>query len=134
MAKEKSKAELLAENRYLRRTNTAQAIASIVNNAIRWTGVVFISWCGYQSINAMAGKQTAASILISLFGNLTVSQSLAYILGAGGVIYGLSERKLRQGTVKRLQKRNQDLEGRLDPGRTSSKLTETGETHPRDQE
>lgn len=134
MANKKSAAELRGENRILRRTNTAMAVASVINSAIRWGVVGFLGYCGYLSINVLAGKITSANILVSFLGNLTVSKWVAYIVGGGCLIYGIRERKLRRSTVKRLQARNQKFEAALDPKRTSSFLTERGETHPRDKE
>ena len=84
-------------------------------------------------MDALAGKTTIANIFLKAIGNLTVSQSLAYILGAGGVAYGVGERKVRQKTIQRLQDRNQELEKRIDPHRTSSELTRRGETNPKDE-
>jgi hypothetical protein len=87
----------------------------------------------YLSIAALAGQVTLASIGISILGNVTVSDAVAYIFGGGGIIYGLNERRVRKSTVERVQGRNVSLEKRLDPGRTSSQLTPRGDTHPDDQ-
>lgn len=132
MAK-KSNAELLAENRLLRRGNVADGVTSVLVNLIRWGAVVLIFRYGYLTISALGGQVTLASIGISFLGNLTVSQSLAYIFGAGGVIYGLGERQLRKRTIKRLGPKREALEASIDPKRTSSKLTEKGETNPDDE-
>lgn len=130
----KSNAELRAENRLLRRSDNAMAVASVFNNLIRFAALCVLAYFVYASVAVLAGKQTDASIGVSFFGNLTVSQSLAYIFGGGGLVYGFRERALRQKTIKRLQGRIQELEAAKDPARTSSKLTPKGDTHPRDRE
>jgi hypothetical protein len=130
----KSKAALEAENRLLRRSDNAMAVASVFNNLIRFGALCFLAYCTYLTIAALAGKETDASIGISFLGNITVSQSFAYIFGAGGVVYGFRERALRQRTIERLQRRVQELEAAQDPSRTSSKLTPRGETRPQDRE
>jgi hypothetical protein len=132
VAKKKTLADYKAENRILRRTHISVSIASVINTLIRWAGIVGIVYCIYLSINALAGRQTIANIAVNFLGSLTVSKSVAYILGGGGVIYGVAERKLRQRTIKRLQGRIQQLETARDPKRTSSRLTERGETNPSD--
>jgi hypothetical protein len=110
------------------------AVASVFNNVIRFAALCILAYFVYASIAVLAGKQTDANIGVSFLGNLTVSQSLAYIFGGGGLVYGFRERALRQRTVERLQRRIQELEAAQDPARTSSKLTPKGETHPRDRE
>jgi hypothetical protein len=44
----------------------------------------------------------------------------------------LKQRKLRRDVVERLSSRVPFLEKQLDPGRTSSKLTDRGDTNPED--
>lgn len=133
MAKKKTAAELLAENRILRRGNLATSINNVLVNMIRWGALVLIFRYGYLSISALAGKATLASIGVEFLGNLTISQTLAYVLGAGGVLYGIGERGLRRRTVKRLGPQRKALEASIDPKRTSSNLTEKGETNPEDE-
>lgn len=134
MAKNKTAAELKAENKLLRKTNVALAIAGVVNNLIRWTALSFMAYCIYLSINSLSGRETAAQILINVLGDLKISESVAYVLGVGGVIYGVNERRLRQKTVKHMQGRNIKLEKKIDQKRSSSNLTEEGETNPVDKE
>jgi hypothetical protein len=130
--KKKSAAELVAENKLLRRANLALGINNVLVNLIRWGAVVLIFRYGFLSIEALSGKATLASVGISFLGNLTVSQSLAYILGGGGLIYGMAEHGLRKRLVKRIGGRTRTLEAAIDPRRTSSNLTEIGETNPHD--
>jgi hypothetical protein len=132
LAKKKSNAELQAENRLLRRGNAASGTSNVLVNLIRWGAVVLSFRYLYLTVDSLAGQVTLAQIGINFLGNLTVSQSLAYIFGAGGVVYGYGERKLRQRTIRRLGPKRKELEVSIDPKRTSSKLTDKGETNPDD--
>lgn len=132
MSRQKTAAQLKIENRFLRKSNTALALASVANTAIQWIALAFIAWCIYLSIDSLAGRQTGADVMVSFLGNVTVSDALAYALAAGSVGYGLTERKFRKENVERLQARNQELEKLLDARRSSSKLTAKGETNPTD--
>lgn len=127
-------AALKAENRVIRRNHIATSIASIVNRAIPWAVILGIARYFYLSIGALAGKETSANILLKFLANIAISQYLAYALAGGGILYGWRQRSLRQKTVVHLQSRNQKLEAARDPQRSSSLLTERGETHPRDRE
>jgi hypothetical protein len=124
----KSNAELKAEIRLLRRGDTALGVTSVFNNIVRFGALVLIARYGYLTIESLAGKATLASIGINFLGNLTISQSLAYIFGVGGISYGLGERWLRKKTTKRLGGRVPELEAKIDRRRTSSNLTDRGET------
>lgn len=133
METRKTYEELEAENRILRSTDKALILAPIAINFIRWGGLCVISYFGYAAIAALSGKVTLSSIGINFLSNVSVSSSLAWLLGGGGIIYGLRERKLRQRTVLRMD-RIPELETNIDPDRTSSSLGPGGMTHPRDRE
>ena len=109
-------------------------LGGVLQKAIPWIGIAVISYFGYLSIAALAGKTTVANFLFKLFGSIGVNAGVAYIFGGGGIVYGLLERRTRQKTVERLQSRVQELEKKRDPGRTSSKLTTRGETNPKDKD
>ncbi len=133
MAKQKTRAELEAELRFLRRERASRDIASAVNAGIRWGGVVLIARYGYLSIDALAGHQTAANIIVNFLGNFHVSEGLAWLLTAGGATYGLGQNRLRKRIVEHLHGRIRELEERVDPQRSSSNLTPSGDTRPEDE-
>ena len=56
----------------------------------------------------------------------------AVILGLGGIIYGIYQRKLLKSQVARMSERIQTLEQREDPDRSSCGLTREGDTHLKD--
>lgn len=129
---QKSRAELLAENRALRTARRNEGVVSVANNIIRWGGVVLITRYIYMGIAALAGASTFADISVNFLGNLEISAVLAWSGAAGGIIYGMKQRKLKQDTIERTQARIRKLESIIDPKRSSSKLTERGETNPED--
>jgi hypothetical protein len=124
---------LQAENRILHNTNVAMALAPIAINLVRWAGACVIAGFGYLSVAALAGKTTISAIGINVLTNVTINSALAWLLAGGSVAYGWRERRLRKRTIKRLDRIPQ-LEAKIDPGRTSSKLGAGGVTHPRDRD
>lgn len=131
-SKKPSRAQLEAELRVMRRQRTGGALASVLNNLIRWAGVVGIAGFTYLSIDSLAGQTTDADIGVTLIGNIKLSEVFAFLFGGGGVFYGLRQRTLRKSTIERLQNRIRKLEESKDPSRTSSGLTQRGDTHPND--
>jgi len=128
----RTRADVEAENRVLRRYRQAEGVASILYNIVRWGGIVLVARYGYLSLDTLAGDRTTADIGIKLLADVRISQALAWLLAGSGTAYGLAQRKLRRDTVQRLQQRNEELELRLDPKRSSSRLTPRGETRPED--
>jgi hypothetical protein len=127
-----TRAELLAENRALKTARRNQGLFTLLNNLVRWGGVVLITRYIYLAIAALAGSRTFADISINFLGNLQISALLAWGGTAGAIIYGLRQRKLKHDTIEHLHRRIRELELRVDPRRSSSKLTERGETRPED--
>ena len=132
--KNKSKEELVAENNFLRRGGYAEQIGTTFQTIFKWLAIAFAAWCIKESFVAYAGKISEANVLVSFLGKLEISEALAWIFGAGGAAYGYKQRKLKGETVERLQSRISELEKRFDKQRTSSELTTTGETNPKDEQ
>jgi len=132
MAKRKTVAELQAEVELLKREKAARGWVEVVNNVVKWGGLVLIARYGYLTIDSLAGGRTMADIGIQLFTDIRISSALAWVLAGSGIYYGHRQRKLRGDVVERLQRRIRELEERLDPNRSSSRLTPRGETNPED--
>ena len=81
----------------------------------------------------MAGKTTLSAIGINLLSNVTISNNLAWLLGGGGIIFGVRQRRLRKQIARRLE-RIPELETAIDPGRTSSRLGPGGVTNVEDRD
>jgi hypothetical protein len=109
-----------------------QVVLSSVNHLIRVGGVVACFYFMYRSVEVLAGRTTFAEIGMEFLANVTISKAVAWIFGAGGVVYGMRQGALKKSTVARLSSRIEELEQRIDPRRSSSMLTPRGETNPGD--
>jgi hypothetical protein len=91
-------------------------------------------WAFTDALTVLAGQDTnvALSAILSFVGRVDVF--LSFSLTAVCVIWALGERKLRQRAIQRLEQRPRDLERMIDPQRSTSGLTKTGETHPEDKD
>lgn len=125
-------------------------------------GFVLIFFCMVQIASVLAGKQTSANIDMDLRsraqlgasppalatrnqqatgGRKSYSVSTRYLwdlnvlwalVAATGIAYGLHERSLRKHTIAHLAPFQKRYEQLMDPRRTSSDLTRTGDT-PREE-
>ena len=112
-------AALAAEQKYL----TARTL-------IRWLGAALICFIGRDILSTFAGRTT--EIMVSVLGKVEIAASL--VLAGGCAVWAILERIVRKRTIKRLTERTQKLEKAIDPRRSSSGLTPTGSTHPRDKD
>jgi hypothetical protein len=99
---------------------------------VPWGFGALIAFFAYLSIAILAGRYTFAQIGVNVLGNLKISESISYVSGLTGVLYGLKERRLRRKNIQRLSTQIQKLEKQADPNRSSSDLTERGTTRPED--
>ncbi len=111
----------------------ATNVASVINNLIRWGGMVLLAYFMFRTVQSLAGQTTSANIGLRLFGEVRLSDVIASaIFGGGGAMYGLAQRRLRHTVIKEMSQRIKQLEAERDPTRSSSKLTARGETNPED--
>ena len=94
---------------------------------IRWVGVAAFT---YFSIAELAGKQTDANLLLSLFVTVPERGVSAWWVMATFIAFAwaIVEGRIRRRKVQTLSGRIKALELKLDPKRTSSGLTSSGET------
>jgi p-aminobenzoyl-glutamate transporter AbgT len=144
MPRPKSRAELEQENerlkielQHLQILHKTTSATSVINTFIKYASAVAIAFCVTLSIQALAGKTTAASILISFLTDMKVSEGVAYafgvFFGGGGIAYGTVQKKLRRRVTRELATHNARLEKIVDPKRSSSNLTQAGDTNPEDE-
>ena len=139
MAKSKDKLQLEFQHR--RMTQITGGVVSVIRDIIKWGIIGFIFYCGYLSISVLAGKTTQADINVNIFESFAVQlmqntrllEWAQYVLIIALILWGLFERRLRGTTIARLTARINQLELKLDPKRTSSRLTSTGQTRPGDE-
>jgi hypothetical protein len=107
-------------------------INSAVQMIIKWGSLVAIAWFASGALKSLAGRHTLANVALSFVANLGIGQKVSYVLAVAGIVYGQRQNRLRRRSIERLSARNQELERRLDPGRTSSELPPRGTTKPED--
>lgn len=125
-------ARLEAENGFLRKGRIAEGAIQVSLALLRYGTIVVLGYWALQGIRAIAGSSTDANIAVELLANFGVSVTLAWTVALSGGAYGLFQRHLRRNTVERLQGRIRELESIIDPQRTSSELTQRGDTRPED--
>jgi hypothetical protein len=99
---------------------------------LAWVAVAVVA--GYyisDIVRDLARKQTDASLVVKMMLGLSADRWIAYAVGVAGTAFGLKER-LKRRDIKRLSRRTNDLESRLDPNRTSSELLPDGRTREDD--
>lgn len=128
----KTKEKLAAENEFLRRGGYAESTSRVLLAAFKYCTLAFGIWCFRDAIIAFAGKTSEANIAVKFLANLSISNITAWCFGIGGIVFGYKQRKLKGEVVESLQSRIQELERRFDPNRSSSGLTKTGNTNPKD--
>jgi len=132
LAAKKSKGQLEAELKVLRQSRNSEGVVQVLISLFRWVGIVLIVRYAYLGIEALAGKSTLADIGVNFLTDINISVALAWAAGLGGMVYGIKQRELRKDTIERLVGRIHELEGEVDPNRTSSNLTKRGDTRPED--
>ena len=122
------------DDRVLAKYIRIEGVTSVLNNLIRWGGLTAIAYFAYRSIDTLAGRTTLADmgVSVSFFTGARIADLMAWVLAVVGVGYGLAQRSLRGRTVARQEGRVIALETKIDPERTSSRLTRRGKTRPED--
>jgi hypothetical protein len=130
--KQKSGGERKEDREYNYRAFRLTQLLGLANVIVRYGAMVLIAYMGYLTVESLSGENTAANIGIKMLADLRVSTALAWLFGAGGVGYGMKQRNLRRSNIERMEARIKELEGEVDPGRSTSKLTPRGLTNPED--
>ena len=109
----------------------SNVISSIGREIIRWGCIVFcvyrVSLVGIE----WAGKWTVADVDVKIDtgipGFWLVNGAWA-IITVSGLIYGMNQARLRRQTIRHFEDSKKTLEIKIDPRRSSSQLTKSGET------
>jgi hypothetical protein len=107
-------------------------LGSTTQTAIPWASLCFVAYMVFRSVNVLAGKTTFADLGVNFIGNVKVNEALAWLLAVLFAGYGLNERRLRRKHIERTAPQIHELESRIDPNRTSSRLTPRGTTRRED--
>ena len=123
------------ESRLFRSDLWATTVSKVGVALVRWTGICF---CGYQAslvLIAWSGETTMADVTVALkaTGFSGAAAGLGVLVGVAGLIYGKVQARLRRETIRQFEARVRELETTLDPGRSSSGLTTSGDTPPEEE-
>ncbi len=108
---EKTVAGLEAELALLRKERTVDTIASVLATATGFGGLIAIVYFLNKTLEALPAGATSADIIDAF----PCSTQLSWVLGLGGVIYGLRQRSRTRQRVAHFQARIDKLERSLDP-------------------
>ena len=122
------------EARLYRHEIWAKVVTKIGRAAVSWAGFAFCIYWAAQAAVEWSGQTTLADFRLSLLGGgwRDFAVLLGTLVGAGGLAYGCQCRRLMRQTVHRFEGPKRARETALDPHRSSSGLTRSGE--PPDEE
>ena len=113
------------------------SVAKTVMYLIRWGAIGVCAYFGYLSITSLAGRKTDAqiSVIIQYLSDsgLVPVVVISLIVAVVGTIYGYLQRRLRHRVIREFARYRKMVEPLVDPNRSSSGLTEIGETNPDDE-
>ena len=108
----------------------ARVATRVGRPAVSWAGLGFCVYWGAQTLIEWSGQATVADLRLALSGSgwRDVVVLIAVLFGAGGLAYGRQRARLMRETVRRLGGPKKARETAIDPQRSSSGLTRSGET------
>lgn len=99
---------------------------------IKYGAYCIFAYFAYRAVASLAGQQTNLFVSLALQIAADVKFALTITIAIGAAGWAMIERYLRKKDMKRLHPRVKELEQIIDPNRSSSNLTPSGNTHPRD--
>ncbi len=129
MTNEELQEKKLMYSFYLKKMLMEKGISGIISLIWAMTWIIIIHTI-YLCAIVIAGKNTQANIIISLFAKIRII--IPFTFGVAGIAYGLFANHTKNKTVKHLHKPIKERELQQDPERTSSMLTDEGKTNPED--
>jgi hypothetical protein len=119
------------ELQYQLRFRMVDAVSKAIDRLVPGVVGVLIAYFGiYRTVHDLAGKQSLAGFTLRFFADVRPNEIIAWALALLGWVFGIEAQRLRRNVTERLTFRIQELEQRLDPGRTTSGLTPRGQTPP----
>ena len=108
-------------------------IQAVFLNIIKYGCGLWALYMVTETVTSVADAANPNNVLVKILFDLDMER-LACILLAGGTSVGyVRERRLRKKTIARFAPFVKKLEEQSDPDRSSSNLTESGDTHPEDE-
>ncbi len=122
-----------AEYAYRTKVETINALLSGWKTLLAVGGTVAVAYLVFRSIDSLAGRSTDSNIMVKFITDFKANKWFSTVFAGLMGVWGFSERALKKKAVKRLHGRVKELEEKIDPTRTSSGLTQTGDTRPEDE-
>ena len=118
------------EARLYRHDIWATAIAKVAPAVVRWTGIVLCAYLAARVAIDWSGETTEADLRLILGGTgwAVIVAALGILFGSGGIAYGKRRERLLRKTVRHFEASKRAREKAIDPDRSSSGLTQSGET------
>jgi len=132
--RKKTRSQLEAEIRMLKQVRNSAGVAAVIKAFLRYGSYTACCFFIADAVKALSGHVTDANIVVDLLGNLTLNTTIAWSLFIICVLWAFSERNLRQKKTSYFGERNADLERMIDTKRSSSNLSVSGKTNPKDKD
>jgi hypothetical protein len=116
------------EQKFHLTTKVIDALAPVPKYAAVVIGIWIAGHYIVEAISLLAGQRTDVSLAVKILMNLQADRWMAYLVADGAGAYGWNERRLRRKDIERLTRHTEELEKRIDPNRTSSRLLPDGRT------
>ncbi len=121
-----------ARRTHQRIVRTIDSLFGLLRTVVRTGGWVVAMWLLYLSVKSIAGQHTEFNTTLRGIVNVSASKYVGYVLAVA--IYGAyrREKSLKQKAIRDLDDHVKQLERRIDPNRSSSRLTASGTPRPED--
>ena len=106
-------------------------IIDLLIRLVTLAGLILVSK-GLNRNDLQKGGDSILNSLLDYIPEWHLDQIFLYLLMALLIFWALMERRLRKKKIRSMSIYIKELEKRLDPDRTSSDLTDTGDTNPED--
>jgi hypothetical protein len=122
----------IARFEHQRKMHVTHNLFGVVREVVRRAPWVWLAYCGYLSVEALAGKTTTFNTNLAAVVRLGANKYflLMVMVLAGGSYY--VKDRLKKRAIRGLQKHVKQLEEKVDPNRSSSRLTADGTPTPGD--
>ncbi|MEI8395602.1 MAG: hypothetical protein WCF85_12750 [Rhodospirillaceae bacterium] len=112
---------------------TTEFCINFVNKLFYYGFMCYVVYNFTECVGILAGKTTVVDVLANWMVSVQGKAATVFAALAGGTsVWACFERKEKQRKIEYFTHRVHDLERKIDPNRSSSGLTETGETDERD--
>jgi hypothetical protein len=125
----KTKAEIQEENATIRYIARWSQIGKMGAAGIRYGGLATIAYCVFRSVDSIAGKETDASIIVSIISSVKLNNALKWTVVVGSILYGLFQKRQKGQYIEQHKQHKVELEKRVDAKRSSSNLKNRAETN-----